>query len=61
MTYVHFAALLAALSLAVPAAAATIARAAPPSQGSVPAVAENKAAEAKPAEAQSRGSKVEIG
>lgn len=49
MTYVHFAALLAALSLAVPAAAATIARAAPPSQGSVPAVAENKAAEAKPA------------
>ncbi|MFA6205117.1 MAG: outer-membrane lipoprotein carrier protein LolA [Methylocystis sp.] len=51
MTYVHFAALLAALSLAVPAAAATIARAAPPSQGGVPAVAENKAAEAKPAEA----------
>ncbi|WP_018407694.1 outer-membrane lipoprotein carrier protein LolA [Methylocystis rosea] len=49
MTYVHFAALLAALSLAVPAAAATIARAAPPSQGGVPAVAENKAAEAKPA------------
>ncbi len=51
MTYVHFAALLAALSFAVPAAAATIARAAPPSQGSVPVVAENKAAEAKPAEA----------
>lgn len=51
MTYVHFAALLAALSLAVPAAAATIARAAPPSQGSVPAVAANKAAEAKPTEA----------
>ncbi|PWB91602.1 cell envelope biogenesis protein LolA [Methylocystis sp. MitZ-2018] len=51
MTYVHFAALLAALSFADPAAAATIARAAPPSQGSVPAVAENKAAEAKPAQA----------
>ncbi|MDP3555113.1 outer-membrane lipoprotein carrier protein LolA [Methylocystis sp.] len=51
MTYVHFAALLAALSLAVPAAAATVARAAPPSQGSVPAVADNKAAEAKPADA----------
>lgn len=51
MTYVHFAALLAALSFADLAAAATIARTAPPSQGSVPAVAENKAAEAKPAEA----------
>ncbi|CCJ08675.1 outer-membrane lipoprotein carrier protein LolA [Methylocystis sp. SC2] len=49
MTYVRFAALLAALSFAVPAAAATIARAAPPSQGSVSAGAENKAAEAKPA------------
>jgi outer membrane lipoprotein-sorting protein len=48
--HVHFAALLAALSLAVPAAAATVARTAPPSQGSVPAVAENKAAAAKPAE-----------
>lgn len=51
MTYVRFAALLAALSFAVPAAAATVARAAPPSQGSVPAVADNKTAEAKPAEA----------
>ncbi|MBG0795926.1 outer-membrane lipoprotein carrier protein LolA [Methylocystis sp. H62] len=51
MTYVRFAALLAALSFAVPAAAATVARAAPPSQGSVPAVADNKAAETKPAEA----------
>lgn len=51
MTYVHFAALLAALSFADPAAAATIGRTAPPSQGSVPAVAENKAAEAKPAQA----------
>ncbi|MBG0798877.1 outer-membrane lipoprotein carrier protein LolA [Methylocystis sp. L43] len=63
MTYVHFAALLAALSLAVPAAAATIARPAPPSQGSVPAVAENKAAEAKPAEArpaEARGKSAEV-
>lgn len=51
MTYVRFAALLAALSFAVPAAAATVARAAPPSQGSVPTVADNKAAEPKPAEA----------
>jgi outer membrane lipoprotein-sorting protein len=51
VTYVRFAALLAALSFAVPAAAATVARAAPPSQGSVPAVADNKTAEAKPAEA----------
>jgi outer membrane lipoprotein-sorting protein len=63
VTYVHFAALLAALSLAVPAAAATIARPAPPSQGSVPAVAENKAAEAKPAEArpaEARGKSAEV-
>jgi outer membrane lipoprotein-sorting protein len=51
VTYVRFAALLAALSFAVPAAAATVARAAPPSQGSVPTVADNKAAEPKPAEA----------
>jgi outer membrane lipoprotein-sorting protein len=49
--YVHFAALLAALSFAVPAAAANVARPARPAQGSAPAVAENKAAEAKPAEA----------
>nr|WP_210330647.1 MULTISPECIES: outer-membrane lipoprotein carrier protein LolA [unclassified Methylocystis] len=55
--------MLAALSLAVPAAAATIARPAPPSQGSVPAVAENKAAEAKPAEArpaEARGKSAEV-
>ncbi|MGJ0513766.1 outer-membrane lipoprotein carrier protein LolA [Methylocystis sp.] len=51
MKYVHFAALLAALSIAAPADAANVARAARPSQGSAPAVAENKAAEAKPAEA----------
>ena len=49
MTYVHFAALLAALSFAVPAAAATIARTPQPSQESVPAAVESKAAEAKPA------------
>lgn len=51
MKYLHFAALLAALSFAVPAAAANIARTARPSQGSAPAAVENKAAEAKPAEA----------
>ncbi|MGJ0533229.1 outer-membrane lipoprotein carrier protein LolA [Methylocystis sp.] len=49
MTYVHFAALLAALSFAVPAAAATIARTPQPSQEGVPAAVESKAAEAKPA------------
>ena len=49
MTYVHFAALLAALSFAVPAAAATIARTPQPSQESVAAAVESKAAETKPA------------
>lgn len=52
MKYVHFAAMLAALSLAVPAAGATIARTARPLQGSAPA-AERKAAEEKPAAFQS--------
>lgn len=49
MTYVHLAALLAALSFAVPATAANIARPPQPSQESVPAAVESKEAEAKPA------------
>jgi outer membrane lipoprotein-sorting protein/uncharacterized low-complexity protein len=55
--YVHFAALLTALSLAVPAAAAHLARTARPAQGSATAAVDAGAAEAKPGEAKATEAK----
>ncbi len=61
MKYASLAALIAALSFAVPAAAANVARAARPSQTSAPAAVDSGAIEAKPGEAKVAEGKVAEG